>query len=391
MARVIRVVHTIGGISVAGGGPSYSVPSLCRALAREGADVRLFSAEEPSEAKLNDLPHERFPQDLARVPFLNRLKGSRRMGRALAALDVDIVHTNGLWSVVNLYRGRRGRAAPCHVIAPRGMLHPAALRFSPLQKRLFHCLLQGRVMREAHLLHATCEDEVEHIRAHGLSNPVVVVPNGIEVPHDVAARGFSGPRRTVLSLGRIHPKKGLDRLVAAWAQVEREHPSWDLLIVGPDECGHASALRDLGRRLGASRLSISGAVYGEEKRALYRSASLFVLPTRGENFAMTVAESLAAGTPVISTRGAPWPGLADNGCGWWIEHGMEPLAATLKEAMALPDTERAAMGDRGRDWMARSFSWERFAREMLAAYRWLREGGPPPEQVRLVQSCPGGG
>jgi len=360
--------------------------ALCRALARNGGDVRLFSAEDPGESPIQDVAHERFAQDFSRVPVLNRLRASRQMSRALREADVDIVHTHGLWSVVNLYRGRCGGAAPHHVISPRGMLHPAALAFSPLQKRLFDGLLQRRVLRSAHLFHATSADEAEHIRACGLLNPIVVVPNGIDVPDQSPVPVVSGPRRTILSLGRIHPKKGLDRLVAAWAEVADEFPHWDLRIVGPEERGHAGALRALGRRLCVSRMSVTGPVYGEEKHALYRSASLFVLPTLGENFAMTVAESLAAATPVISTKGAPWAGLEQNRCGWWIDHGKAPLAAALKTAMTLPDAERTAMGERGRRWMARSFSWDRFARDMLDAYRWIREDGRPPEHLCVAEA-----
>jgi glycosyltransferase involved in cell wall biosynthesis len=88
-------------------------------------------------------------------------------------------------------------------------------------------------------------------------------------------------------------------------------------------------------------------------------------------------------TPVISTKGAPWQGLEENACGWWIDHGVEPLAATLRTAMLLSDEERWAMGKRGRAWMKRDFSWESIAQEMEQVYLWLRDGGAPPDCVRL--------
>ena len=55
----------------------------------------------------------------------------------------------------------------------------------------------------------------------------------------------------------------------------------------------------------------------------YAAADLFILPTLDDNFAMTVAEALAHGTPVISTKGAPWQDLETHGCGWWIDHGVQ--------------------------------------------------------------------
>jgi glycosyltransferase involved in cell wall biosynthesis len=93
---------------------------------------------------------------------------------------------------------------------------------------------------------------------------------------------------------------------------------------------------------------------------------------------MTVAEALAAEIPVISTKGAPWAGLEREGCGWWIDHGVDPLAAALRHGMSLGDAERAAMGARGRAWMARDFGWDRVARDMDEVYTWLKSGTAAP-------------
>jgi glycosyltransferase involved in cell wall biosynthesis len=190
--------------------------------------------------------------------------------------------------------------------------------------------------------------------------------------------------QVVLSLGRVHPKKGLDRLVRAWARIEPEFPSWRLRIVGPSEVGHDKELEALARKLGAQRIAIEGPIYeASAKLGAYRNADLFVLPTLNENFAMTVAEALAAAMPVISTRGAPWAGLERERCGWWIDYGVEPLVVALRHAMTIGSPERQAMGLRGRSWMVRDFGWDKIAGDMLDVYDWLRSGGPPPKSVRL--------
>ena len=113
----------------------------------------------------------------------------------------------------------------------------------------------------------------------------------------------------MLSLGRIHPKKGSPAWFMPWSKVEAGCPGWWLKIVGPAEAGHDDELRALAMALGLTRVSIEGPVYGDAKTAAYREADLFVLPTLNENFGLTVAEALAAGTPAISTKGAPWSGL----------------------------------------------------------------------------------
>ncbi len=73
------------------------------------------------------------------------------------------------------------------------------------------------------------------------------------------------------------------------------------------------------------------------------------------------AEALVSGTPVIASQGTPWQGLERERCGRWVPIGVEPLAASLKEMMAMSDEERAAMGARGREWIAR----------MGGIYRWI--------------------
>jgi len=128
---------------------------------------------------------------------------------------------------------------------------------------------------------------------------------------------------------------------------------------------------------------VDGPLYDHAKWDAYRSANVFVLPTLNENFGLTVAEALAAGTPVISTKGAPWSRLESEDCGWWIDHGVEPLAVVLDRAMSMSRTSLKRMGDKGRAWMAREFSWDRAASDMLDVYRWLAKGAEPPPTVHF--------
>jgi len=264
------------------------------------------------------------------------------------------------------------------------MLAPAALRFSSVKKKLVWNACQGAVMRGAACLHVTSNEEHDDMRTMGLTNPIAVIPNGIDVPKLSGSRKTDSRDRCVLSLGRIHPKKGLDSLVRAWACVERKRPDWRLRIVGPNEAGHAKKLREIARRLNVERLSIETPVYGPDKFRAYRDADLFILPTLSENFGLTIAEALASGTPAICTKGAPWQGLETERCGWWIDHGVEPLVAALDIAMTTPREELGAMGVRGYAWMQRDFSWDRIAVDMLHIYKWILGTGERPASVRLI-------
>lgn len=385
----LRTVHVVAGLDAAHGGPSYTVPRLCKALAAAGIDTTLFSVQaagkDGSKTSEDGYQDRRFAWKYAGAPLLGRLRASSGLGCALRSSRADVIHNHGLWLMPNMQAGwAAALARKPLVVGPRGMLSPAALDFSPIRKRAFWQLLQGPVIRRAACLHATSDQEYHEMRGFGLNNPVAIIPNGIELPelqsHPATTKEVD---RVVLSLGRIHPKKGLDRLVGSWARVEARHPAWRLRIVGPDERGHAEELRALVRQNGLSRVSIEPPIYDGEKRDAYVNADLFVLPTLNENFAMTVAESLAAGTPVISTKGAPWSGLDTIGCGWWIDHGVEPLAAALATAMTMPRESLKAMGAKGRAWMRRDFSWERVARDMLAVYLWLSRETEPPATMRF--------
>jgi len=387
--RRLRSVHVVAGLDPAYGGPSYTVPRLCQAIALAGAETRLLSVAEADgcDVELDADLGSCFPLDSARIPIVRNLRRSSGLARALHefAPNVDVIHNHGLWLMPNVDAGRAALLArKPFIVAPRGMLAPAALAFSRLKKRVVWALLQGGVVRRAACIHATSEQEYNEIRAFGLNNPVALVPNGIDLP-EPRGRHTSGiaADRVVLSLGRIHPKKGLDRLVRAWATLEATHPDWRLRIVGPDELGHASELLALATELKARRVSIEKSVSGDDKIATYEQADLFVLPTRNENFAITVAEALAAGTPVIATKGAPWHDLAREGCGWWIDHGVEPLLAALANSMVMTRGALKAMGAKGRAWMARDFSWDRVGHDMLRIYRWLACGGEAPSTVRL--------
>ena len=381
-----RSVHVVAGLDPAYGGPSYLIPRLCDALSASGAEATVFSVGEPNadSGPRRDL---RFAQNFRHVPIARDLRLSRDLSRALDkwAPDVRVIHNHGLWLMPNVIAGRAARRAKKpFVVAPHGMLSTAALAFSPTKKRLFWALLQNHVVRHASCLHATSKQEHDEIRAFGLTNPIAVIPNGIDLPELTKQIGsVSQTDRVVLSLGRIHPKKGLDRLVRAWTTIEKENPAWRLRIVGPEEVGHAAELKALAEQLGAQRIAIEGSVTGREKDFAYQHADLFVLPTLNENFAMTVAEALASGTPVISTKGAPWQGLEREGCGWWIDHGIEPLAAALSHALAMPREKLKEMGMKGRAWMSHDFSWQHVARETLDLYRWLYAGGEPPGSVRF--------
>jgi glycosyltransferase involved in cell wall biosynthesis len=142
-------------------------------------------------------------------------------------------------------------------------------------------------------------------------------------------------------------------------------------------------VRALVTSLKLDRLVFSGPLHGANKLDAYRAADLFVLPTHSENFAMTVAEALAAGTPAVVTVAAPWSRLTSEGAGWSIEIGVDPLVACLEEALSSSPGQLAQMGLAGRRWMTKEFPWRRIGEQHAATYAWLLEGGDKPPWIRM--------
>jgi glycosyltransferase involved in cell wall biosynthesis len=239
---------------------------------------------------------------------------------------------------------------------------------------------QRENLERASCFHVTAQSEYLDVRKQGFRQPVAIIPIGIDFP---VARDLpsTNQRRRLIFVGRIHPKKGVDMLLAAWKRIENSSADWELRIVGPDQEEYAQQMKEYAKGHGLHRVFFDGPAYGHDLDEVYNQAGLFVLPTHSENFAITVTEALAHGVPCIVSKGAPWSGLIEHGCGWRIDIGADPLVHCLREAMALPRKDLRAIGTNGRTWMERDLSWDRVGRMMKETYEWVVGGGSAPEWV----------
>jgi glycosyltransferase involved in cell wall biosynthesis len=249
------------------------------------------------------------------------------------------------------------------------MMSKVAMSFSPRRKMIAGLLYANKILRSASCLHVTSDEERDDILVYLPHARIAQVPNGITITPEMDTPVQTEGLREVLHLGRLHPKKAIDQLVDAWARLEADFPEWRLRIVGPSEVGYEGKLKEQASRLGATRISFDGPLYGAEKQAAYQTAQLFVLPTLNENFGLVVAEALVEKTPVICTEGAPWKGLNEHECGWWIPTSTDAIEAALRLSMSLPVKELNRMGKAGRTWMQRDFAWEKIAASMEEVYR----------------------
>jgi glycosyltransferase involved in cell wall biosynthesis len=298
-------------------------------------------------------------------------------------MPIDVAHIHGLWRMPYLQAARAARACRTPVVVSvHGMLHPAALDQRSLPKRLFRWLIQDPLLLDgSRCLHATAAQEAEAIRRAGYRGPIAVVPWGIDPPPDAPARPHPDAP-LLLYIGRLHPSKGIDTLLTAWAGVAARFPSWRLMSAGYDEDGYRAVLEARARSLRVTdRVTFTGPVAGADREALFGAASIVVLPSPAENFGLVVPEALARGIPVVATTGAPWPALGEERCGWWSEPDVEALAATLRTALATDDAARREMGARGRQFTLPRFAWDRVARSMADLYEWAAGRRSTPDFV----------
>ena len=382
----MKVLHVIPSIADESSGPTYYMLRMGNSLVDAGVDVELHTLLPLPQ--LSEQLHFRVKGYPRHDWFNLGLSPEMKRGIAKEANSVDVIHNNSLWMMPNVYPYEVAKGRGCKMVtSPHGTLSAWALSRNKWKKRVFGALFQYPALRHTDMWHATCEKEYEEIRSLGYRQPVAIVPIGMDLP-EVESRNTLNTRnreeykKKVVFFGRLHKVKAVDNLVLAWGQLAGEFLDWELELAGPD-CGIKTELEQLIAEHHIPRISFVGEIKGKAKYEFLSAADICVLPSMTENFGVTVAEALACGTPVIASQGTPWAGLEREKAGRWVPIGVEPLAVALKEMMSMDDDDRQQMGVRGREWIARDFSWKGIGVKMKVAYEWLLGKGEKPEWVRI--------
>ena len=306
----------------------------------------------------------------------------------LSNAELDLLHTHGLWmypSFASLQWAKKW--AKPYVITTHGMLDPWAIRRGWWKKCIVATLYEKDHLKGAGCLHALCEAELQAIRAYGLRNPVCVLPFGIDVPESPAPVRKQGKReRTLLFLGRLHPKKNLASLIQAWSILcggKAGHDSgWILTIAGWEQGDYGLELRALCRQLGLEpTIRFVGPKFGPQKEVILSTADAFILPSLSEGLPISVLEAWSYGLPVLITSQCNLPEGFRAEAAIAIGTDVEGIARGLRVLLAMGEDERVCMGVRGQQLVQKSFSWNAFTSQMHAVYLWLLGGSSKPDCI----------
>jgi len=395
----MRILHFIASIDSASGGPVEGLRQRCTIYREGGHDVEIASLDSPEFVRTSNFP--------AKLVGLGTGRGIYRYSpHAVPWLKAnlsrfDVVFVNGVWNYNTLaaHRALAGTDIPWAIFT-HGMLDPYFKERFPLKhikKLLYWHTLLSKVFRDANAVLFTCEEE-KILARQSFSRYNVreeVVPYGTFGPNcDTAAASEEflarwpelRGKRLAISLGRIHPKKGTDILVEAFAATLAHDPAWQLVLVGPDQIGWQKELEASAERLGiASRITWTWSLAGTLKWGAFSASEVFVLPSHQENFGIVVAEAMACGLPVIvSDKVNIWREIVSYGAGLVGKDTIDGTKDSLRRWSALTADEIAAFRTRSKKCFEDEFDFNRTSKRVLENVEQLARATPrykPPVHV----------
>lgn len=355
MKQTEHILHLSAGCWADGGGLSEAVAALAVAQACAGHRVTVACL---SGKRLHPLLTDSPPPTLTVRTVRPIPPAKLYVAPALPILlnqllpTVTHIHLHGGWTMPIFYAAYRGlrRGRPLQWSLCGALGEALFSRHTILRRPVWRCIFRPLLSR-ATRLHACSVAEAERIvRLLGpRTPPIITVPNGVTLP---PAKYPPPPRRrTFLFLGRLHPLKGLDLLEAAWKASGLSYQGWTLEIAGP---------RDGAAPPRGEGIVYRGTLGPEAKADALRTAACLLLPSRGENFGIAVAEALCCRTPVICTEPVPWPELGD----FRVPLDAHSLCVAMQRMATLSPTEREDRFAPLFNTAGRRFAWDRIAAEL---------------------------
>lgn len=382
----MRIVHYMPTLRLADGGVVRAVMDLCGGLAAGGRDVVLLTCDD------SDVP-QAWKAGGPNVPRIVKVARPSRPGGFFSGAQMAeieehlrgaaVLHLHAMWTTSNpqLAKAARRLGVP-YVLSVHGMLDDWCMEQKKLKKAVYMTLMARSMLDHAASIHCTAEFELAQAKKHfdttrvkGVVIPLVFDLSGFaNLPGESIAREkYNLPDDsvpTLLFLSRIHVKKGVDVLLRAAAELAKRGKAFRLAIAGTGDPAYEHEMKSLASSLGLSgeRAAFVGLVTGDAKVSLYQAADVLLIPTSQENFGFVFVESMAAGTPLVTTKGVDtWPELEASGGATII--GRDPVEwADTIERLTRDREKLRESGRRGRAWALANLDSERTLARFVEMY-----------------------
>ncbi len=365
---------------------------MVAALRAADADVELACTNDDGDNELNVELNQLVDYQGVPVRFFQRYSpaGKQKITRAIREFaysssfrkwlndsidDYDVVHVHALFSFTSSYAmwlARRRNIA--YIAHPIGSLEQWSIKQSRWRKRIFLGLIDRANLVSARFVHFTADSERQQALMVEANIRAVVIPLGLALPQlantpeDTLRKEYELPQeaRTILFLGRIHPKKGIELLFEALAKANVKDTY--LLVAGSGSDVYLNHLASLAIDLKITdRVKFLGHVSGQQKRSLLQNSDIFALTSYSENFGIAVLEALAHGTPALVTEGVALSAqVKEHKLGAVCDANPNSICCALNEL--LNDKELSKLGRRGRLYVEQNHDWAALAEQLLATY-----------------------
>ena len=224
-------------------------------------------------------------------------------------------------------------------------------------------------MQNSTYLHATSDLEKQHLIELGITTPIRVIPHGIKIS-ELVERETNKKRKKALLFSRIHEKKGLLELVESWKEVN--NTDWTLEIYGPisDQKYLQSVIATIKKYNLEDCIKIYKPYFDKKKKEeILKSADCFLLPSKSENFGMSIIEALSYGLPVLTTTETPWKKLGEINAGIIFEFSQNNLTNNLRKILNMTSDELLIMGKIGRNFIKKHYDLEKVIHQYVDFYK----------------------
>lgn len=394
----MHIVHFVDSTDLRDGGVPRFVLDAARVMAQSGHPSTILTmntADSPHAWVSNRMGEAGTTAVCQRTPLVRHVEQSRFGGKLLsprAMRDVrstinqsDVVHLHCVWSLANLQIAAACRAMGVpYVVSAHGMLDDWSMTQSQLKKKVYMRLGGRTLLERAARVHCTAEAEVEQAQrwfpaGHAFVAPCMMDLNDYQqLPGTrLAQEAFACVRDAkaagtpvVLFLSRVHHKKGIELLIEAAAELLKRRQRACFVIAGTGEASYIDSLVAMTKTLGvADMVHFVGMVKGATKVSLYEAADVFALPTSQENFGLVLTEAMAAGTPVVTTRGTDiWKDIEGSGAGVIADRTGQAFADAIGGLLADRST-LSAMASKARPWVFANFSEEVLVNRFTQLYQ----------------------